>query len=175
MIEIRLHGRGGQGVKKASQILGRAGFLAGYYVQDFALYGAERKGAPLTSFVRLSKKPIQTRGHILHPDYIIILDDTVDLRCDLTGSKANTKVIINTSKEFKEYKNFNKVNATDIALKILGKPIANVILLGAFTKVSKLFTLKQIEQAVKIELAKYPQEILEKNIKGAKQAHELVK
>ena len=59
MIEIRLHGRGGQGVKKASQILGRAGFLAGYYVQDFALYGAERKGAPLTSFVRLSKKPIR--------------------------------------------------------------------------------------------------------------------
>ncbi|MBW3003703.1 2-oxoacid:acceptor oxidoreductase family protein [Candidatus Woesearchaeota archaeon] len=175
MIEIRLHGRGGQGVKKAAQILGRAGFLAGYYVQDFALYGAERKGAPLTSFVRLSKIPIRTRGHIFHPDYIIILDDTVDLRCDLTGSKPTTKVLINTAKGFKEYKNMHKVDATEIALRLIGKPVANVVLLGAFAKITKLFTLKQIDKAVRIELGKYPAAVLDKNVRGANEAYKKVK
>lgn len=174
MIEIRLHGRGGQGVKKSSMILGRAGFLAGYYVQDFALYGAERQGAPLTSFVRISKEPIRTRGHILNPDYIIILDDTVDLSCDLTGSKPTTRVLINTNKEFKDYKMY-KVDATSIVLKHTGKPIANVALLGAFAKISKLFTLKQVEEAVKIEIGKYSKDIIDKNVKAAKEAFESVK
>jgi len=174
MIEIRLHGRGGQGVKKSAQILGRAGFLSGYFVQDFALYGAERKGAPLTSFVRISKKPIQTRGHILHPDHIIILDDSVDLNCDLTGSKPTTKVLINTDKEFKEIKAV-KIDATKIALDIIGKPISNVALLGAFAKISNLFTMKQIEEAVTIELSKYPKDVIMKNIEAAKKVYDLVK
>ncbi|MEA3430658.1 MAG: 2-oxoacid:acceptor oxidoreductase family protein [Nanoarchaeota archaeon] len=174
MIEIRLHGRGGQGVKKSSMILGRAGFLAGYYVQDFALYGAERKGAPLTSFVRISKKPIQTRGHILHPDYIILLDDALDLKSDLAGMKSNTQVLINTNKEFKKFK-MHKVDATNISLKCTGKAIANVAMLGAFAKISKLFTVSQIEKAVRIELAKYPKEIIDKNVKAAKEAFDNVK
>jgi pyruvate ferredoxin oxidoreductase gamma subunit len=67
MISVRIHGRGGQGVKKAAQILARAAYLAGYYTQDFALYGAERRGAPVTSFVRLDKDPIKTRGYVWNP------------------------------------------------------------------------------------------------------------
>ena len=107
--------------------------------------------------------------------YIVILDDTVDLNCDLTGSKPTTRVIVNTNKEFKQFKNFHKVDATDIALKIIGKPIANVVLLGAFAKVTKLFTLTQIEKAVRIELGKYPKEVLDKNIAAAKKAYNSVK
>lgn len=175
MIEIRLHGRGGQGVKKASQIIGRAGFLAGYYVQDFAMYGAERKGAPITSFVRLDKNPIRTRGHIFHPDHIIILDDTVDLNCDLTGAKPNTNILINTAKDFPGVKNLHKVDATEIALRNTGAQIANVVILGAFAKITQLFTLKQIEQAIRIELGKYPQELLDKNFKAAEEAYKKVK
>ena len=83
-------------------ILGRAGYLAKFKTQDFAMYGAERKGAPVTSFVRVDKKAINTRGHIFHPDFILILDESLDLACNLTGSKPTTKTIINSKKKYKQ-------------------------------------------------------------------------
>jgi pyruvate ferredoxin oxidoreductase gamma subunit len=174
MIEIRLHGRGGQGVKKASMILGRAGYLAKYKTQDFAMYGAERKGAPVSSFVRIKKTPITTRGHIFHPDYIIILDETLDLACNLTGSKPSTKILINSTKDYKN-KNIQTINATKIAMDITGKNIPNAALLGAFAKISKLFTLKQIKEALKIELGKYNKKIIDKNLKAAEIAYNRIK
>lgn len=175
MIEIRLHGRGGQGVKKASMILGRTGYMAGYKTQDFAMYGAERKGAPVTSFVRIDKKEINTRGHIFHPDYILILDDTLDIACNVTGAKPTTQIIINSTKKFPQIKNIHTIDATSIVLKETGTNITNIAMLGALAKISKIFTLSNIEKAVKLELGKYNPEILKKNMSAAKKIYETIK
>ncbi|MBS3112971.1 2-oxoacid:acceptor oxidoreductase family protein [Candidatus Woesearchaeota archaeon] len=175
MIEIRLHGRGGQGVKKASMILGRTGYMAGYKTQDFAMYGAERKGAPVTSFVRIDKKAINTRGHIFHPDYIVILDDTLDIPCNITGAKPTTQIIINSAKKFPNLKNVHVVDATSIVMKETGKNITNVAMLGALAKISKIFSIKNIENAVKVELGKYNPDMLAKNMKAAKEIYNQTK
>lgn len=174
MIEIRIHGRGGQGVKKTAQILGRAGYFEGYKTQDFAMYGAERRGAPVISFVRLDRNPIKTRGYIFEPDYIIILDDTLDWKYTLKGRKKGTKIIVNTKKGIK-MSNLYKIDATHIALKYFKRPITNVAMLGAFAKVSNLVSIKSILKAVRIELKKYGEDIIKKNITLAKEAFNKVK
>lgn len=167
MIEIRFHGRGGQGVKKSAQILARAAYIEGYYTQDFAIYGAERTGAPLTSFVRIDKDKISTRGYIFEPDYIVILDDSLDIEACLKGSKANTHVVINTKEKIKR-KNFHPVNATEIVLKYLKRPVANIAILGGFSKVSGIVSMKSLERAVGIEMEKHS-DIVERNIMAARE------
>jgi len=168
MIEIRINGRGGMGVKKSAQILARAAFLKGYLTQDFALYGAERRGAPVVSFVRLDNKKIGTRGYIHEPDYIIVLDESIDDKVVMDGKKKSTKVIVNGV-------GYCNVNASKIAMKHLGRNIPNIALLGAFCKVSKLFSLKDLEKAVSIELGKKGKEIVKKNMLAAKECYEKVR
>lgn len=172
MIEIRIHGRGGQGVKKSAMLIARAAFLNGYKTQDFALYGAERRGAPVTSFVRLDKNKINTRGYIFEPDYIIILDESIDHEMMLKGIKKSTKVIANTKQPLKKE---CSVDATNIAMKIVGRPVPNIATLGAFIKVSNIFSLKDLKKAVDIELHGKKPEILKKNILAAKKCYEEVK
>jgi pyruvate ferredoxin oxidoreductase gamma subunit len=152
-------------------ILGRTGYMAGYKTQDFAMYGAERKGAPVTSFVRIDKKAINTRGHIFHPDYIVILDDTLDIACNVTGAKPDTQIIINSTKKFPKLKNVHVIDATSIALEETGRNITNIAMLGALSKISKLFTLKDIKKAIEVELGHH-KEILDKNLKAAKRVYE---
>ena len=172
MIEIRIHGRGGQGVKKSAMLIARAAFLKGYVTQDFALYGAERRGAPVTSFVRIDKKKIGTRGYIFEPDYIINLDESIDHDVVLNGAKKSTKVIINTLEPIKgEY----HVNATDICLKETNINIPNIAMLGAFAKVSKIFNFNELKKAVEIEFSHKNKEIINKNINAAKKCYEKVK
>jgi len=175
MISIRIHGRGGQGVKKASQILGRAAHLAGYHTQDFALYGAERRGAPVTSFVRIDKEEILTRGYVWEPDYIIVLDDTLELSCHLTGRKKTTKELINTNKKLDLGVEYCAVDATTIAMKEIGKNIPNVAILGAFVKIFDMITIDHLTKAVEIELGAKHSEAVQKNIRAAKQCYEQVK
>ncbi|MBN1645198.1 2-oxoacid:acceptor oxidoreductase family protein [Candidatus Woesearchaeota archaeon] len=174
MISIRIHGRGGQGVKKAAQILARAAYLAGYKTQDFALYGAERRGAPVTSFVRIDKNSINTRGYVWNPDYIIVLDDTLELSCHLEGRKKITKELVNTNKDLKLPVHYCHVDATGIAVKELGKNIPNIALLGAFVKIFEPITFEHLEKAVEIELGKKHPEALQKNLKAAKECHDKV-
>ncbi|MBW2973761.1 2-oxoacid:acceptor oxidoreductase family protein [Candidatus Woesearchaeota archaeon] len=174
MISVRLHGRGGQGVKKAAQILARAAYLAGYYTQDFALYGAERRGAPVTSFVRLSKKPIGTRGYVWNPDFIIVLDDTLELSCHLEGRKKTTRELINTEKDLKLTVKYCRVDATGVAVKILGKNIPNIALLGAFVKIFEPITLEHLAKAVEIELGRKHPEAVKNNLQAAKICYEKV-
>ncbi|MBI4447451.1 2-oxoacid:acceptor oxidoreductase family protein, partial [Candidatus Woesearchaeota archaeon] len=151
LIEVRLHGRGGQGIRKAAMILGRAAFVAGYKTQDFSLYGAERKGAPVLSFVRFDKKGVNTRGYIFEPDYIIILDETISEEETLKGKKKDTKVLINTHNE--HYENVYGVDATQISIKEIGTPLgANVALIGAFLKILNIIPFEKFEEAIKIEL-----------------------
>ncbi|MBD3361982.1 pyruvate ferredoxin oxidoreductase [Candidatus Woesearchaeota archaeon] len=174
MISVRIHGRGGQGVKKAAQILARAAYLAGYQTQDFALYGAERKGAPVTSFVRIDKKGINTRGYVWEPDFIIVLDDTLELSCHLKGRKKTTKELINTDQKLPIKVPYCHVDATGIAVKELGKNIPNIALLGGFVKIFKPITLENLEKAVEIELGKKHPEATKKNIRAAKQCYDKV-
>ncbi len=174
MIEIRVHGRGGQGVKKAAQILARAAHLSGFKTQDFAVYGAERQGAPVTSFVRMDKKNVDLRGYVFEPDYIIVLDDSIKRKKTLAGRKKETIGLINSGGKKKE-KGIIKVDATDISLKETGKAIANVPMLGAFVKVSGKIPFKSLEKAIRIELEKYPEKIKEKNVNAARKGFEAAK
>ncbi|MFH0714211.1 MAG: 2-oxoacid:acceptor oxidoreductase family protein [Candidatus Diapherotrites archaeon] len=173
MIEIRIHGRGGQGVKKSAQIIARAASLKGMQTQDFAMYGAERQGAPVTSFVRADRKPIETRGYVFEPDWIIVLDDSIEREKTLEGRKEGTKILVN-SQDLKKEKGIIKADATSIALKETGRAIANVALLGAFVRESKLFGMKELEKALEIELAKKG-DIVQKNLKAAQRVAEELK
>ena len=171
MISIRLIGRGGQGVKKSAQILARAAHLSGLFTQDFAVYGAERRGAPVTSFCRIGKTPIRTRGYVWEPDYVIILDDSLFLPCHLTGIKKTTKILVNTTKELKIGVPYCSVDATGAALKTTGMPIPNIALLGAFLQVFKEIDFKHLKQAVEIELGHH-KNVVEPNIAAAKLCYE---
>jgi 2-oxoacid:acceptor oxidoreductase gamma subunit (pyruvate/2-ketoisovalerate family) len=174
MISIRIHGRGGQGVKKAAQIIARAAYLAGYKTQDFALYGAERRGAPVTSFVRIDKKHIGTRGYVWNPDFIIVLDDSLELACHLTGRKKTTKEVVNTDKKLPIKVPYCHVDATGIAVKALGKNIPNIATLGAFVKIFKPITFEHLSKAVEIELGLKHPEAVKKNLAAAKTCYEKV-
>lgn len=174
MIEIRIHGRGGQGAKKSAQILARAFYFEGYKTQDFAIYGAERRGAPVVAFMRADKKAIGTRGYIFKPDVILILDDSLDLKKCIEGAKSNTLILINTHRKLNLKIQYNAVDATEAALKHLGKPIPNIALLGAFVYYARLISWKSFVKAVEIELAKY-KAMVRPNLKAAKECYETAK
>lgn len=172
MMEVRIHGRGGQGIKKTAQILGRAAYLSGFFTQDFAMYGAERRGAPVTSFVRYDKKPISSRGYVFEPDFIVIIDSTLEMENMLKGMKKNTLVIINT-KAKPNIKGAHWIDAMKISIQSTGKPIPNTVMLGAFAKLAEI-DIKHMCDAIKKELEKYSDEIVEKNIIACKKGYEMV-
>ncbi len=138
----------------SAHILGRAAFLSGFQIQDFAVYGAERRGAPLSSFCRISKEPIGTRGYIFSPDHIVSLDPSLDLNFVLSGTNKDSLILINSPKKIKKFRKFriHSIDATGIALEIIGKPIPNVAILGAFLKLTRMFPLKNLEEAIETEL-----------------------
>jgi pyruvate ferredoxin oxidoreductase gamma subunit len=178
MFKVRFHGRGGQGVKKAAHILAETAFLSGYQTQDFAMYGAERRGAPVVSFTRYDKKTILQRGYVFEPDYVIVLDETLNFGIMSKGLKKS--MIINSDKKPSYFKKKYKIKgevycipATDIALKIFGKPIVNTVILGALVKKLKL-PLKNLEKAIQGKLKKYP-ELIEKNIKATRESYKMMK
>jgi len=173
MLEFRIHGRGGQGVQKSAQILSRAAFLKGFETQDFSIYGAERQGAPLTSFVRVEKLCVPTRGYVFEPDIIIILDDSIPREKTLAGKKESTKVFINTEEKVSG-ENFYCIDATGIALQETGRAIANTAMLGAIAKKVPEITWENLEKAIRIELAKYKEEVLQKNVNAARKCFEMI-
>jgi pyruvate ferredoxin oxidoreductase gamma subunit len=179
MQELRIHGRGGQGGKLLAKMIARMLFLCGYQTQDFAMYGAERRGAPVISFVRWDERPIRERGYIFEPDYVIILDDSLDFKIMLKGLKANGTVLIN-SKKGEEF--FRKsiqqrlfvLDATGIALNFMKRPFVNSVLFGAFAKILGIEFAK-VEEAIKIELEEEGKsELIEKNVILAKHGFEAI-
>ncbi len=168
MYGVRIHGRGGQGVKRAAKIIARAAYLAGYKTQDFAVYGAERQGAPLRSFVRIDKKEIGLVGYIEEPDFIIVLDESLAPKEILEGEKKETVVLFNSGRKKERRKNHYSVDGTGVALRLTGKAIANVAMLGAFTKLAPFTGLEEMEKAIRIELGKLPKDIIGKNLGAAK-------
>jgi 2-oxoacid:acceptor oxidoreductase gamma subunit (pyruvate/2-ketoisovalerate family)/2-oxoacid:acceptor oxidoreductase delta subunit (pyruvate/2-ketoisovalerate family) len=158
MIEIRFHGRGGQGAVTASRVLAIAAFLEGSHSQSIPMYGTERRGAPVTAFVRIGEKKRMIRSLVHEPDYVIVLDSLLRNSVDITeGLKAGGTVIINSSSkpeelEFdKEYK-VGCVDATKVALETIGRPITNTAILGAFAKATGEVKLESLLEAVKMEM-----------------------
>ncbi|WP_456367299.1 pyruvate/ketoisovalerate ferredoxin oxidoreductase subunit gamma [Thermococcus sp.] len=176
MIEIRFHGRGGQGAVTAANILASAAFKEGKYVQAFPFFGVERRGAPVTAFTRIDDKPIRIKTQIYEPDVVVVLDpsllDTVDVTA---GLKDNGIVIINTEKSKEEVLEKLKkkpaklalVDATTIALEILGLPITNTAILGAVAKATGLVNLESVQEAIK---ETFSGNLGEKNAKAAEEA-----
>ena len=174
MIEIRFHGRGGQGAVTAAEILAKAAFEDGKYCQAFPFFGAERKGAPVMAFTRINDKPIRRRYQVYNPDYVIVLDDTLLEAVDvLSGLKEEGKVIINTTDNVNLGGNVEpySIDATGIALDTLGVPIVNTVMLGAFAGATGVVTLDSI---IKITKETFPGKIGEKNAKAAEIAYEKI-
>jgi 2-oxoacid:acceptor oxidoreductase gamma subunit (pyruvate/2-ketoisovalerate family) len=159
MIEIRIHGRGGQGAVIASEVLASAFFKEGKFVQAFPAFGVERRGAPVTAFTRVDDQPIRIRNFIYEPDHIIILDPTLIESTQVdSGLKENGWIIINTDRPPKTFGRFSKfrvaaVDANRIAVEYkLGSPtapIVNTAILGAFSKITGMVTVDSLIEAMK--------------------------
>jgi 2-oxoacid:acceptor oxidoreductase gamma subunit (pyruvate/2-ketoisovalerate family) len=159
MIEIRIHGRGGQGAVIASEVLASAFFKEGKFVQAFPAFGVERRGAPVAAFTRVDEQPIRIREFIYRPDHIIILDPTLIESTQVdSGLKENGWIIINTDRAPKDFPRFSKfrvgtVDANRVAIEHkLGSPtapIVNTAILGAFAKITGMVSIDAVIEAVK--------------------------
>ncbi len=177
MIEIRIHGRGGQGNVSAAELLAIAAFKDGKYAQAFPSFGAERVGAPVQAFVRLDNKKIRLREEVRFPDYLIIQDYyLIDAVPVLDGLKPGGLVLINADKRpeelgLKTMATVETVPATEIAIEIIGKPIPNAIMIGAFCAITGLVSLEAVQQAI---LEKFPGATGVNNVAALERAHELI-
>lgn len=156
--EIRIHGRGGQGSVTAAQLLAHAAFFEGKWVQAFPYFGAERRGAPVKAFARISDEPILMHSQIYNPDYIIVLDPHLYKLVDVTqGLKKDGIIVMNTTQKPEEMKIENSriatVDATGIALElnliVAGLPVVNTSILGAFAKATGEVKLESVLKAIK--------------------------
>lgn len=173
--EIRFHGRAGQGVVTAADILAMAAFYHGKCSQAFPFFGVERRGAPVTAFARISDEFIRVRSQIYEPDYIIVQDATLlDIINVADGLKESGKAIINTEKEPGDLSIDTKaevhvVNATKIALEILGVPIVNTVMLGAFAAITREVSLDSLKKAIE---KRFPAKLAGKNTKAVEVAYD---
>lgn len=186
MIQIRIHGRGGQGVVTAAELLALAAFKEGYFAQAFPAFGVERSGAPIQSFVRIDNQAIVTREQIQEPDILIVQDASL-LHSDevLFGLKKNTQLIINSPEKPEAIslllhnkipaKNINSSPATEIALRLLGKNIVNTVILGAFIQKNEIIKLDSLLSAISEKFAEKGQALINKNKAAITEAYKYVK
>ena len=178
LIEIRWHGRGGQGAKTASLLLADAAFNTGKYIQGFPEYGPERMGAPITAYNRISDTPITIHSNIYEPDYVVVVDDTLLEAVDVTaGLKETGAIVINTTKDNEYLKNvlkgyagnIYKIDARKVSMETLGKYFPNTPMLAAIVKVSKIMSeeefLTDMIGSFKHKFAKKP-EVIDGNMKA---------
>ena len=177
MIEIRIHGRGGQGSVTAAELVGFAAHSDGKHAQAFPSFGSERMGAPVQAFARISDKQIRLRSQVYNPDYIIVQDPTLMSVIDVfSGMKKKGLVIINSKKKPAEFKKGSSaaimtIPAAEIAMEVLGRPIMNTTLLGAFSAASKAISLEGIRKAL---CNKFSQDIADKNFEAAQKAYDYI-
>mgnify|MGYP005783315275 FL=1 len=182
LIEIRWHGRGGQGAKTASLLLADAAFNTGKYIQGFPEYGPERMGAPITAYNRISTTPIRIHSNIYEPDYVVVVDDTLLESVDVTaGLKESGAIIINTTKDADYLKTVLKgyhgsiytIDARRISMETLGKYFPNTPMLAAIVKVSNIMDdaefLEDMKSSFKHKFTKKP-EVIDGNMKALEMA-----
>ncbi|MGE4072289.1 MAG: 2-oxoacid:acceptor oxidoreductase family protein [Lysobacterales bacterium] len=184
MFQVRIHGRGGQGVVTATEMLSIAAFDEGRHAQAFPSFGSERTGAPVVAFCRIDDKEIRLREPIMEPDALIIQDPTLLHQIDcFAGLKADGYVLINTNKSFAELgladflaahraERLCTVSATDLALKHVGRPLPNMPLLGGFAAISGVLRLESVCKAIR---EKFAGKVAEGNVAAATEAYERVR
>jgi pyruvate ferredoxin oxidoreductase gamma subunit len=184
MYQVRIHGRGGQGVVSGAELLSVAAFLEGRYAQAFPSFGSERMGAPVMAFCRIDDKEIRLREPVVAPDALIIQDPTLLHQVDLfKGLAVAGLVIINSMRSLEELglaeltrgaKQYRlcQVPATELAQKHVGRPVPNAALLGGFAAVSGQIRLESVVAAIR---AKFPGKIAEGNVAAATEAHALAR
>lgn len=178
MIEIRFHGRGGQGAVTASRIIAIAAYEEGQYCQAIPMYGTERRGAPLTAFVRLDNQRVRERELVHNPDISVVLDPLIAKQQAVVDNlKAGGLVLLNSADNPEDVKlggdfKVATVDATTIALETLGRPITNTAILGAFAKVTGVVKVESIEKAIK---KNFPGRLGEMNIAAVKRSYAEVK
>ena len=156
LYEIRFHGRGGQGAWTASLLLAQAGLMEGKQIQSFPAFGPERAGAPMTAYTRISEKPIQIHSSVYEPDMVVVLDPTLLGPAVAEGLKKDSKIVVNTIETAESVKKKlgvkNEVwvvDATGMAMRIMGVNITNTVLLGAVVKASGAVKLDSVLAVVK--------------------------
>jgi len=183
MFQVRIHGRGGQGVVTAAELLSVAAFLEGKHAQAFPSFGSERMGAPVVSFCRIDDKEIRLREPILEPDALIVQDPTLFTAIDVfQGIKPSGYLIINTNRSFDELHlaeikaklpagHARTVPASELALKHVGRPVPNAALLGAFAALTGIVHLQSVTTAIR---RAFSGRIGEANVAAATAAHDAV-
>lgn len=184
MLQIRIHGRGGQGVVTAAEMLSIAAFEQGRHAQAFPSFGSERTGAPVVAFCRIDDREIRLREPILEPDVLIVQDPTLLHQVDVfQGLKPEGYVLINTRRSFDElglaelaqrfrHERLITVPATELALKHVGRPLPNAALLGGFAALSGLITLEAVSHAIR---DKFKGKVADANVAAAADAFDFVK
>lgn len=183
MVEVRIHGRGGQGVVTASDLLAFAAFEDGHCAQAFPSFGSERTGAPVVSYCRIRDTEIRTREPVLEPDLIIVQDPTLLAIMDVfSGLKPDGYVLINSTKSLTELNltelannhlphHIQVIPATDLAFQYVGRNVPNAVLLGAMAAFTDIVSMEAVEKAIRL---KFPAPIADKNIAAAHAAAELL-
>ena len=184
MLQIRIHGRGGQGVVTAAEMLSIAAFAQGRHAQAFPSFGSERTGAPVVAFCRIDDREIRLREPILAPDVLIVQDPTLLHQVDVfQGLQPDGYVLINSKRSFDALgvgeiaQRFRRerlltVPATEIALKHLGRPLPNAVLLGGFAALAGLVTLDAVAHAIR---AKFSGKVADANVAAATEAYQVVR
>lgn len=180
LIEIRFHGRGGQGAVTAADLLAVAGFKDGYYTLSFPMFGAEKRGTPVVSFCRISDEPIVIRDEIRTPDYVAVMDPSlIDVVNVVAGLRKDGVLVANYPKpeELKEKLKVEDIkvytiNATKLATEILGRPMTNTAIVGALVGATDVVSLKSLEEAIR---EFFRGEIAEKNVELVRKAYEYMK
>lgn len=179
MLQIRIHGRGGQGVVTAAEMLSIAAFEQGRHAQAFPSFGSERTGAPVIAFCRIDDREIRMREPILAPDVVIVQDPTLLHQVDVfQGLQPHGFVLINSRRSFHElgladiekrfrHERLTTLPATEIAQRHLGRPLPNAVLLGGFAALSGLISLDAVDHAIR---TKFQGAVAEKNVAAAAEA-----
>jgi pyruvate ferredoxin oxidoreductase gamma subunit len=183
VFQVRIHGRGGQGVVTAAELLSVAAFHDGLHAQAFPSFGSERNGAPVAAFCRISEHQIRSREPVMEPDALIIQDSTLLLSVDVfAGAAPDAYILINTTRSFVELgldeffanrppeRNLI-VPASDIALRHVGRPLPNAALLGSFAAAANVVTLKSVLDAIR---ERFPERIAAANVAAAQEAYDFV-
>src|SRR6202162_4936304 len=181
LFQTRIHGRGGQGVVSAAEMLSVAAFLEGKHAQAFPSFGSERMGAPVVSYCRIDDKEIRLREPILDPDALIVQDPTLFKVVDLCqGLKPTGYLLVNSNRSLADLHlaryaeqlpagHALTVPASDLAFKHFGRPLPNAVLLGAFAALTGIVALKSVVAAIR---DKFPPKIADGNIAAATEAHD---
>jgi pyruvate ferredoxin oxidoreductase gamma subunit len=180
VFQIRIHGRGGQGVVSGAEMLSVAAFLEGRHAQAFPSFGSERTGAPVMAFCRIDDRPIRLREPVLDPDALIVQDATLLHQVDLfNGLREAGHILLNSSRtpaelgleSLADRYRITTLPATELAMEHVGRPVPNAALLGGFAALTGVLQLESVVAAIR---EKFPAAIAEKNVAAARRAHEMV-